>query len=83
MLMADSNAISYHDRYTEAWNDHDLNGVMAVFADGGTVSDPATDGTLAGEEIGEWVEETCEAFPDVRFGIDRRVSDEEGLLFVE
>ena len=81
--MADSDAISHHDRYTEAWNDHDPDGVMAVFADGGTVSDPATDGTLAGEEIGEWVEETCEAFPDVRFGIDRRVSGEEGLLFVE
>lgn len=81
--MSGIDAIQYHDRYTTAWNDHDPAGVMAVFADGGTVSDPATDGTLSGEEIGEWVEETVEGFPDVRFEIDRRVSDEDGELFVE
>jgi steroid delta-isomerase-like uncharacterized protein len=81
--MSASDAISQHDRYASAWNDHDPEGVMSVFADGGTVSDPATDGTLSGEEIGEWVEETAEAFPDVRFEIDRHVSDEDGLLFVE
>lgn len=81
--MSAEEMIQHHDRYTTAWNDHDAEGVMAVFADGGTVSDPATDGTLTGEEIGEWVAETAEAFPDVRFEIDRRVADEDGLLFVE
>jgi hypothetical protein len=50
--------IRHHDRYTTAWNDHDPRGVTAAFAEGGTVSDPATDGTLVGEEISEWVEET-------------------------
>ncbi|WP_276274283.1 ester cyclase [Haloarcula litorea] len=55
-----------------------------AFADGGTVSDPATEGTLSGEEIKEWVEETTEGFPDVRFEVERRVADhDKGLLFVE
>lgn len=55
-----------------------------MFADGGTVSDPATGGTIAGEEIKEWVEETTEGSPDVRFGVERRVADhDEGLPFAE
>jgi steroid delta-isomerase-like uncharacterized protein len=79
------NAIEeYYDRYVEGWNNHDPETVMEAFADGGTVSDPATDGTLSGDEIRGWVEETTEGFPDVRFEVDRRSSDEEaGRLFVE
>ncbi|MFT4884950.1 MAG: steroid delta-isomerase-like uncharacterized protein [Natronomonas sp.] len=82
--MAASNIDTYYDRYVEGWNDHDPATVMEAFADGGTISDPATDGTLSGDEIREWVKETTEGFPDVRFEVDRRVSDEEtGRLFVE
>lgn len=74
----------YYDQYVQGWNNHDPDAVMEAFADGGTVSDPATDGTLAGEEIREWVEETTAGFPDVRFDVNRRSSDsEEGLLLVE
>jgi steroid delta-isomerase-like uncharacterized protein len=74
----------YYEHYVEGWNSHDPERVMDAFADGGTVSDPATGGTLSGEEIEEWVEETTEGFPDVRFEVDRRVADhDEGLLFVE
>lgn len=74
----------YYDRYVEGWNSHDPKKVIDAFADGGTVSDPATEGTLSGEEIEEWVKETTEGFPDVRFEVERRVADhDEGLLFVE
>lgn len=73
----------YYERYRQGWNDHDPEAVMAAFADGGTITDPATDGTLSGTEIGEWVEETTAGFPDVRFEVDRRIADESGRLFVE
>jgi len=74
----------YYDRYVEGWNDHDPDTVLSAFADGGTVSDPATDGALSGDEIREWVEETTTGFPDVRFEVERRSADaEDGLLLVE
>ncbi|WP_276274262.1 ester cyclase [Haloarcula litorea] len=82
--MPTSSIDEYYDRYVEGWNNHDSEGVIDAFADGGTVSDPATEGTLSGEEIKEWVEETTEGFPDVRFEVERRVADhDKGLLFVE
>lgn len=81
--MVSSNKDAYYDRYVEAWNEYNPEAVMAQFADGGTLNDPATDGTLTGEEIGEWVEETAKAFPDYHFEEGRRVSNEEGILFAE
>lgn len=51
--MVGGNTIAYYDRYVEAWNEYDPKAVMAQFADGGTLDDPATDGILTGEEIGE------------------------------
>jgi steroid delta-isomerase-like uncharacterized protein len=81
--MAERDIIAHHNQYTEGWNNHDPETVMAAFAEGGTVSDPATDGVLSGKEIGEWVEKTTRGFPDVHFEPNRRVVNEEGLLFVE
>lgn len=80
--MLDEVREAHYERYVEGWNDHDPEVVMSAFADGGTASDPATDGTISGTEIREWVEETVEAFPDVRFAVDRRAA-EDGRLFVE
>lgn len=81
--MPDSTTVAYYDRYVEAWNAYDPEAVMAQFADGGTLVDPATDGTLSGEEIGEWVEETARAFPDYHFEEGRRALNDEGVLFAE
>lgn len=81
--MSNSNMVGYYDRYVEAWNEHDPESVMEQFADGGTLDDPATDGTLTGQEIGEWVEETAKAFPDYHFEEGRRASNEQGVLFAE
>ncbi|MFB6127916.1 MAG: ester cyclase [Halolamina sp.] len=82
--MPTRNVDTYYDRYVDGWNSHDPERVMEAFADGGTISDPVTEGTLSGVEIEEWVEETTEGFSDVRFEVERRVADhDEGLLFVE
>lgn len=82
--MSTSVVDEYYDRYVEGWNNHDPETVLAAFADGGTVSDPATDGTLSGDEIADWVAETTAGFPDVQFDVERRVADhDERVLFVE
>lgn len=81
--MSQSSIVDYYDRYAEGWNEHDPEAVMAAFADGGTFEDAASDETLRGEEIGEWVEESVNAFPDLHFELQRRISNEEGVLFAE
>lgn len=79
----DPTAAVPYERYVAAWNAHDPDAVLAAFADGGTFTDPASDGTLAGDEIRDWVEETVEAFPDVQFTVGRRAVNEEGVLIAE
>jgi steroid delta-isomerase-like uncharacterized protein len=56
-----------HDAYIEAWNDHDPDGVVDQFADGGTYAGPFFEEPIAGEEIAEFVRLTAERFPDFRF----------------
>jgi steroid delta-isomerase-like uncharacterized protein len=58
---------AYHDAYIEAWNDHDPDGVVEQFADGGTYVDPLFEEPIGGEEIAEFVRLTAERFPDFRF----------------
>lgn len=60
-----------YERYVAAWNDHDPDAVTAQFAPDASYEDPATDGALTRAEIGEFVAETVEAFPDVRFEVRR------------
>lgn len=50
--MSNSNMVTYYDRYVEAWNEYDPEAVMAQFAEGGTLDDPATDGTLTAKKSG-------------------------------
>ncbi|MEF8821889.1 MAG: ester cyclase, partial [Halovenus sp.] len=46
------------------------------FAEGGTYVDPNVGEKLQGDEIGEYVEETIEGFPDVHFEEDRVMQTE-------
>lgn len=81
--MPDSPMIAYFDRYVEAWNEHDPEAVMAQFADGGTYVDPASDGILSGENIGEHVEGLAGAFPDYHFAEGQRALNDDDVLFAE
>lgn len=55
-------------RYFDAWNRHDADGIVATFAEGGTYSDPSS-GTLTGNAIGAYASQLWSAFPDLRFDI--------------
>jgi len=55
--------------YIEAWNQRDPGKIVATFADGGTYTDPASGGTLAGEAIGQYASGLFAAFPDLSFEV--------------
>lgn len=82
--MSWSDVIRYWDRYSEGWEEHDPDAVMAAFAPGGSVTDPTLNEPRTAEEIGSWVEETIAGFPDVSYEDHRVLStDEEGVVIVE
>jgi steroid delta-isomerase-like uncharacterized protein len=54
-------------RYFQAWNERDVNGVLAALAPGGTYADPATTGPLAGASLAHYLGGFFAAFPDVGF----------------
>jgi steroid delta-isomerase-like uncharacterized protein len=55
-------------RYLDAWNRHDAEGIVATFTEGGTYSDP-TVGTLAGPAIAAYAGALFAAFPDLQFEV--------------
>lgn len=57
--------------YVEGWNDHDAEAIIDTFAPEGTYTDPQVEGTLTGNEIGEYAATMWEAFPDLSFDIER------------
>ena len=66
--------------YVEAWNAHDADAVVDTFADGGTYTDPRHPDGLTGEAISEHVAGLCDAFPDLSFDVERRVSADDVVL---
>src|SRR5438067_1347599 len=56
-------------RYFEAWNRRDPDAIVAVFAEGGTYSDPTSGGELTGPAIGAYAAGLFAAFPDLSFDL--------------
>lgn len=59
------NAIEVVRQYHNAWNDHDADALVALFAEGGTYNNPATGQVLTGEAIGRFAQGVFAAYPDV------------------
>jgi steroid delta-isomerase-like uncharacterized protein len=57
------------NRYFEAWNMRDADGIVAVFDESGTYSDPSTNGPLSSKAIGDYAKQLWNAFPDLSFEI--------------
>ncbi len=57
------------DRYFDAWNAHDPDGVVAALTDDGTYEDPTTGGPLHGDALAANVAGLVEGFPDLRFEV--------------
>lgn len=56
-------------RYFDAWNRHDAAAVVACFADWGVYRDPASDGPLSGDDIGDYANGLWRALPDLCFDV--------------
>ena len=54
-------------QYFGAWSQHDAAAIVATFAEGGTYSDPMTDGFLTGPAIGAYASGLWATFPDLTF----------------
>ena len=71
------------ESYADAWNRHDARGIIAIFADGGTYTDPTTSGPLAGAAIGAYAEALWNSFPDLSFEIVSLTHNDQGLVSAE
>jgi steroid delta-isomerase-like uncharacterized protein len=63
------NAIEVVKRYSEAWNRHDADAIVALFVEGGTYSNPVGGQGLTGQAIADFAKWVFAAFPDVSFQI--------------
>ena len=71
-------------RYAAGWDENTPDAAVNEFAPGGTYMDPSLEEPLEGEEIGEFIAEVNEGFPDLHFEFHRLLTtDEEGVLVVE
>ena len=59
------NVIEVVKRYNKAWNDHDADALVALFAQGSTYSNPHAGQRLTGEAIVNYAKAVWEAFPDM------------------
>jgi steroid delta-isomerase-like uncharacterized protein len=59
------NAIEVVRRYNTAWNGRDADALVALFAEGGTYSNPHAGQGLTGQAIGNYAKAVWAAFPDM------------------
>lgn len=55
--------------YFDAWNRRDPQAVANTFAREGTYNDPTTKGKISGAAIARYVQNLCDAFPDLSFQV--------------
>lgn len=78
-----ANSLEIARKYFEAWSQRDAAAVMATFAEGGTYTDPVTQGPLSGPAIGVYVEGLVAAFPDLSFDLVSVAEHSSGLIAAE
>ena len=56
------NALEVVQRFFDAWNSHDPDAILALYAEGGTYSAPRASGTLTGHAIAEFANKAFTAY---------------------
>lgn len=80
--MVDTDIDPHIERAVEAFNDHDLDGLMEEMAEGSTFTDPLEE-EVSGAKLRTYTSDIFEAFPDVRLEVDRVITAEEGPTAIE
>lgn len=70
---------SVAQKYFDAWNRRDAAGIVSMFAEGGTYTDPLAP-ALTGEAIGTYARGLWEAFPDLAFEVLGATLSGDGLV---
>ena len=63
------NALEVSQASFDAWNRHDADAILALYADGGTYSAPRAGKELTGEAIANFAKALFKAYPDASFEI--------------
>ena len=58
------NALEVVRRFFDAWNSHNVDAILALYAEGGTYSAPRAGEALTGQAIAEFAKKAFTAFPD-------------------
>ena len=64
----------------DAWNSHDADAILALYADGGTYSAPRAGKELTGKAIAEYAKAVWTAYPDMSIEIVSRGDTGGGLI---
>src|SRR5215468_3045965 len=74
------NALEVSQRSIDAWNRHDADALVAVYAEGGTYHNPRFDHPLTGQAIGDFAKSVWAAYPDASLEIISRGDAGAGLV---
>jgi steroid delta-isomerase-like uncharacterized protein len=74
------NPIEVSQRAIDAWNRHDADAVIALYAEGATYHTPRFDHPLTGQAITDFFKSVLTAFPDLRFEVISREDTGGGLV---
>ncbi len=70
------------EAYFAAWDAHDSQAVIDLYAEDGTYQDPATEIPLSGRAIGDYAEGLFAAFPDLRLELISQAETSIGQIAV-
>ena len=68
------------ERYIDAWNTRSPVAITGMFLEGGTYTDPITNGPLTGAAIGGFAEGLFASFPDLSFDITSNAETGSGVV---
>jgi steroid delta-isomerase-like uncharacterized protein len=74
------NAVEVSKRSIDAWNRHDADAVIALYAEEATYHTPRFDHPLKGKALADFIKSVLTAFPDLRFEVISRGDAGGGLV---
>ena len=75
--------LKFQNAPLDAWNRHDADALVAVYAEGGTYHNPRMDHPLTGKAIADFVKSVWTAFPDMSLEIISRGDTGGGLVAIQ
>ena len=73
-------ALEVAQRSIDAWNSHDADAIVALYAEGATYHTPRLDQPLKGKALADFIKSVLTAYPDLRFEVISRGDAGGGLV---